>query len=111
MEILELIHSDVKEGFAQVNLRLDALNGRVRTHGEKIAVLDHAQNGFAHRLEDVDRHITEHQLMCPALQNANEIKKAQNKRASIVAAIASGVTIGLTEVLPRIKEFFAGFVQ
>lgn len=85
MDMLELIHTDVVEGFRQVNARLDALNGRVRAHGEQIAVLE-AQYEQATAEKAADK----------------------NKRTTIVAGVATVVTTFLLEGVPWITSVLRG---
>jgi hypothetical protein len=105
MDLLELIHKDMTIGFDGVHRRLDMLNGQVRKHGEEIAVLKSQHQEIVVDLETLDRHIEEHQVLCPALQDAKEARMRDLKRTSVIAGTASVITAIVLEWGPHIYTF------
>lgn len=105
MDLLELIHKDMTIGFDGVHRRLDMLNGQVRKHGEQIAVLETQHQELVLDIETLDKHIEEHQILCPALQDAKDMRNRDLKRSSLIAGTASIVTAVILEWGPHLYEF------
>lgn len=111
MDLLELIHKDMTIGFEGVHRRLDMLNGQTRKHGEQIAVLENQHHQVIFDIETLDKHIEEHQILCPALQDVREMRTRDLKRSSIIAGVASIVTAVILEWGPHIYEFAKWLVK
>lgn len=112
--LLELLRDDLRTGFAQVNARLDVLNGQTRQHGEHIAKLEERTTGFLAsdsatdiQLQDLTRDFAAHRARCPFEANpggSSEFIQSRRKELAVIGTIAAAAAFLATEIGPLIVK-------
>lgn len=119
--ISEMILEEMRTGFAQVNERLDRINGTVRRHGEQIAVLekqaDNAEDTALRnegKIDKMNHEFLVHRAKCPFDAGASTIpgtsddavlavaRRIRRQQATAWAGIGGVISIAVLEFLPRI---------